>query len=285
MSWQIYRVVFRLRSALHIGCGTVGNLQRTRPFITGRSLWGALTMRLTRDANQGRGPAADSRKYREVGQQVHELLAYTYFYPATSTGSSFSVAWPWLDERKFCQRFLRSYSSTALSYPQQTASEGMLHEIEFISCQTLDAGEPVYLLGYLFQKDGCNVQWQRACRRLQLGGERGYGWGDVELVEHAQQADAKLFEGKIKVDVLGERPRIFIPERGRLLAHTVARNASCEGIVEPFVGREWRSDSLQAGSSGEHIEFNGACFVPGSIASQPGPFQIGNLGIWEPVTT
>jgi len=282
MNWQIHRIVFRLRSALHIGCGTVGNLQRTRPYITGRSLWGALTMRLTRDASQGHGPAADSRKYRDVGQQVHESLAYTYFYPATSTGRSFSVAWPWLDKRSFCQRFMRSYSSTALSYPQQTALEGMLHEIEFISSQALDTGEPVYLLGYFFQKDDCNVPWQRACHRLQLGGERGYGWGDVQIVEHGQQTGAELFEGKIKLDATGERPCVSIPKGEHVLAHTIPSSVPVRGTVEPLVGREWRSDSPQARSSGEHIEFSGTCFVPGSVVSQTGTFKIGNFGIWEP---
>ena len=64
MTWRAFEVVLRLRSPMHIGCGKVGNLQRTRPYVTGRVLWGALTMRLTRDAAQGRGPATDSREYR-----------------------------------------------------------------------------------------------------------------------------------------------------------------------------------------------------------------------------
>ena len=29
-TWRLYQVIFRLRSSLHIGCGKVGNLQRTR---------------------------------------------------------------------------------------------------------------------------------------------------------------------------------------------------------------------------------------------------------------
>jgi hypothetical protein len=49
MNWIGYRVVFRLRSPLHIGWRKAGNVQVTRPYLTGRSFWGALTERLVRD--------------------------------------------------------------------------------------------------------------------------------------------------------------------------------------------------------------------------------------------
>ena len=45
MAWRAYKIVLRLRSPLHIGRGKVGNLQRTRPYVAGRNLWGALTAR------------------------------------------------------------------------------------------------------------------------------------------------------------------------------------------------------------------------------------------------
>ena len=61
MTWTAYRVVFKLRSPMHIGCGKVGNVQRTRPYVIGRNFWGALTMRLTRDATQG--SAVEKRQY------------------------------------------------------------------------------------------------------------------------------------------------------------------------------------------------------------------------------
>jgi hypothetical protein len=128
MTWQVHRLVFRLRSHMHIGCGKVGNLQRTRPYITGRVLWGALTMRLTRDKANGVGSASDSKIYQEEGKKVHDTLAYTYFYPATQAGDDYQIAWPWNDQASFRRRFLSSYSGTALTYPQQSAATGMLNE-------------------------------------------------------------------------------------------------------------------------------------------------------------
>ncbi|WP_421658974.1 hypothetical protein [Leptothermofonsia sp. ETS-13] len=35
MTWTAYRVVFKLKSPMHIGCGKVGNVQRTVPMCQG----------------------------------------------------------------------------------------------------------------------------------------------------------------------------------------------------------------------------------------------------------
>lgn len=288
MAWQVHQVVFRVRSPLHIGSGKVGNLQRTYPYVTGRVLWGALTMRLTRDAANGRGAASDSQGYQVVGEEVHESLAYTYFYPATWSEKEkrCAVAWAWEDESGFRRRFLSSYASTALAYPQQAAAEGMLHEVEFISPQTLDTGEPVVLLGYVFVRDGCKLTWQSACTRLQLGGERGYGWGDVELVDTSRIADGRLFEGKVKSNVKGERPVISMEATPTtlacLLAHSEPAGLSAAGKLEPLVGREWRSNNTSNRHAGQHVEYVSACFAPGSQIDQPADFEILKFGVWRP---
>jgi hypothetical protein len=286
MAWQAHQVVFRLRSPLHIGCGKVGNLQRTRPYVTGRVLWGALTMRLTRDAANGRGPAADSQEYLRVGEDVHRSLAYTYFYPATKPATIYQVAWPWPDEAPMRRRFLSSYSGTALSYPQQSAATGMLHEVEFISPQTLDTGEPVFLIGYVFVREGCELSWQAACTRLQFGGERGYGWGSLEFIGGDRCAGADLFEGQAVFNGKGDRPTVSLAASesspGRLLAHTsIASNERTCGQVEPLVGREWRSHNSRNSHAGQHVEYAGVCFAPGSEFYQDHTFSISKLGVWE----
>jgi len=283
MSWQAYLVVLRLRSPLHIGHSKVGNLQRTRPYVTGRVLWGAQTMRLTRDAYQGRGPAADSRQYNKFGKQVHSLLAVTYFYPAlkSNTHEGYSVQWPWENEGAFRRRFLSSYAGTALSYPAQSATEGTLHEVEFISPRTLDTGEPVFLTGYVFEKKGCTLSWQEAFRRLQLGGERGYGWGDVELVSVQVATDKHLFGDSATSDREGDRLSIHIPKGGRLLAHAVAEGLSVAGDVEPLVGREWQSNNPSNRYAGQHVRFNEVCFSPGSIACENLNLVVDRFGVWR----
>lgn len=287
MDWQVCRVAFRLRSPLHVGLGRVGNLQRTRPYITGRALWGALTARITRDAAQG--PAADSREYVRIGEQVDRNLAFTYFYPAVRANGGYEFIWPWEDEEKFRRCLLGGYASTALMYPRHVAAEGTLHELEFISPNLLDSGEPVYVVGYVFERDGCTVDWRRACQRLQVGAERAYGWGRVELSEigDPQGPGAGLFGGQAEFTGGEDRPVVHVPasvgKPARLLAHALAEGLPALGQVEPLVGREWRSDNARAPYVGQHLGFVGVCFVPGSAISAPRDFEVGRLGVWRSV--
>ena len=240
MNWIGYRVVFRLRSPLHIGWRKAGNVQVTRPYLTGRSFWGALTERLARDTAAQKGQkATTSNDYHESGHQVNEYLAFTYFYPALQSGNDYQVVWPWDDERTFRRRFLSSYQSTALVYPEHSAAEGSLHEIEFLSPHTLDTADPVYLIGYVFAHKDCSLPWHDALTRLQFGGERGYGWGKVELVR--LENDDNVFG--YQIDCIGRRPVITVPKGERLLAHTKPDQAMIAGEVEPLVGREWHTNS------------------------------------------
>src|SRR5690348_1055610 len=107
MSWEVYPVAFRLHSPVHIGWRKVGNLQQTRPYLIGRTLWGALTARLTRE--QG------GTKYDDVGRAVDKLLTFTYFYPSTEPHPEKVTLWPWARQwDEFAWTFLNSYASTAL---------------------------------------------------------------------------------------------------------------------------------------------------------------------------
>lgn len=282
MTWQAYDVVFRLRSPLHIGWGKLGNLQRTRPYITGRVFWGALTMRLTRD--QAHGSAMASPLYQRIGAEVHQSLVYTYFYPATAPNGVYQIAWPWEHTRLFRHRFLSSYSGTALAHPQQSAAIGMLHEVEFLSPHTLDRGEPVFLIGYVFAHHSCTLKWQEACNHMQLGGERGYGWGQLELIT-SQPCGNDLFYGKATFDGTGRQAVVAVspnpPITGQLLAHAYTEKLQATGEVEPLVGREWRSDNTLQRYAGQHVAYTGICFAPGSTVEQQTRFVIEAYGIWR----
>ena len=282
MTWTAYRVVLRLRSPMHIGRGKVGNVQRTRSYVTGRVLWGALTERLTRDHFRGKGPATDSKQYANVSATVHSKLAFTYFYPTTSKDGQVPL-WPWDDG--FAARFLSTYPSTALVYPQQSAEEGTLHEVECLVPHTLDEGKPVYLVGYLFAKDGA-TDWQSALTRVQLGGERGYGWGRVEPVDDPQPWDGQPLFGWYTLEPDAWPPVLTAEEKAPLLAHALAAKfegrrpvSGVWGPVEPLVGRETKP----GGKFGVHVSPARICYVPGSVVDAGTRMQIGPYGLWEAV--
>lgn len=235
-------------------------------------------MRLTRDAASG--PVTDSRDYLRFGEEVHRSLTFTYFYPALKSEEGYKVVWPWEDESTFRRRFLSSHQGTALSYPEQSAAQGMLHEVEFLSPHTLDTGEPVFLRGFVFEKEGCNLNWKAAFKRLQMGGERGYGWGDVEL-EACETAGENLFNGAGQFKDGGAYPIIHVPANGRLLAHVQAENLPIAGNVEPLVAREWRSHDSRYRYAGQYVTFNGIYFIPGSVVRQALDFAVEEFGLWR----
>lgn len=312
MAWTAYQVILRLCSPMHIGKGKVGNLQLTRPYVAGRNLWGALTARLARDRHpQGNPPPA---AYGEMGQRVHDELAFSYFYPTTQEDGTVDQ-WPWDDG--FRWRFLSTYPSTALDYDAISAAEASLHEVECIlphtrgvkGADTIRArtkpdlpspssprthhqeSKPVYLTGYVFQRQDSDLNWQSAVKRLQMGGERGYGWGLVKPanVSGNLQPAGDAFAYELQLD--GSRPVITLTEGSAVLAHTLAvgfeqgdggrclaaPEGSVEGRVEPLVGRETGPDT----KFGVHLSHARISYVPGSRATQDLELQIGRLGLWE----
>jgi hypothetical protein len=292
--WQAYQVVLRLHTPLHVGWGRVSYLQRARPYVTGRVLRGALVSRLVRRQSQPEGALNDSATYRKIGKTTYQHLAFTYFFPTLKKKDKpgWEVCFPWENESSFRRRFLSSYAATSLNYPQQSAAEGLLYETEFISPYTLDDGRPVYLMGYVFQMDCCKLQWKETLQAgLQLGGERGYGWGRVSLQDIAgprdpdSNGDIELFGNPIGFEGSKPHPILRIHQGDPLLAHATTQGTPVSGIVEPLVGREWRSE--EGGNRkhiGQYINFDNLCFAPGGIVQKDTAFTIGKGGCWQQTT-
>lgn len=251
--WTPYLVTFKLLTPMHIGWRKTGNLQQTRPYVTGRALWGALTATLVH--NNG------GNDYQNMGKEVDEQLAFTYFYPSTK------------DE--FSWKFLGSYASTALQYGHG-AEDGSLHESEFISPVTRD-DEPVYIVGYIFEREKCSLKWKNVLNKIQLGGERGYGWGRVSTNNHPLKAN-EIFGLTIEVDSQKDRPVLMIPKDRSVLDHTFAENIDCKGIIEPLVGRE--TDTKMA-NFGKYCSTAQICWSPGAGVNEEIRIEIYHKGLWH----
>ena len=285
MTWTAYPVTLRVLSPIHIGWRKIGNLQQTRPYVTGRSLWGALTARLTRDLG--------SNNYPHIGDLVDKHLAFTYFYPSIEPGVVTLWPWsePWEQWDQFAWTFLGSYASTALA-DGRSAEAGSLHETECIAPRTR-TGQQVYLVGYVFEQDSqaIGLRWQCVLSRLQLGGERSYGWGRVQLKEACQPITNPEYYG-FEIILDQERPVLRAKEKGaRLLAHTrvsTARGNSSnqnqivrqdrEVAIEPLIGRETNGKTGFGGELSKQAEI---CWVPGGKVGKDEQFQILKRGIWE----
>ena len=290
MSWQKYTLVFRLLSPMHIGWRKVSNLQQTRGYLPGKNLWAALTARLTRDYDDG----SDGKRYQEIGKQVQKHFRFTYLYPTLKNDNGDKTYYPWCDN--FDYLFLDSYASTALNYRNKSAQDAMLHETEYIrphtrplnnkesqpfSCRLKvpfgtphtrplnnKESQPVYLKGHLYVQneaiEKCDIlkRWQEALADLQVGGERGYGWGRI-------QRQNRPLKGKpISGDPIGELVD------GKITAHLIADNTSnIQGAVEPVLG--WERKQNGNGSQKWQLSKAVIAFPPGTAVPDDSKFKIG----------
>ena len=279
MCWQLHEVILRLVSPVHIGRNKVGNVKQTYPYVHGRAFWGALTASLTRQMYQ----QLTAENYKKIGDRVNTGLLFSYFYPASKNESNgYDIWFPGKNDRDRIQscRFLSSYASTALDYERNCAKEASLHEVEFISPHTGDSAGPVFMMGYIAVSDKSRLDWQTALGHMQIGSERTYGWGRVEIEEIIDGAKS-LFG--YEVDLSNNSTVVIknIPKGSSLLAHTDL-SVNAKGHVRPFVGRMWRNDTKEGKlGAGQKIMKQGIFWEPGSIAGSDTALQIGKFGIWE----
>ncbi len=303
MGWQHYCLIFRLKSPLHIGYRQVGNLMQTRPCVPGRVLWGALTARLVRDYDDG----ANGQRYAEVGEAVRENFRFGYLWPAIPKGSEpiekkespslddLEVRFPW-DEKEppFDYLFLDAYASTALEYDRHVAGEGMLHQIEFIRPYTRTIPgkdpKPVYLVGDIFIKDNFSFEgnilknWSEVLHNLQLGADRTYGWGRVELIKCNSESLSllekegfKINEGKeLSIETTNSLPETFS------LAHVLCNKNPLDGQIEVLTGYE---TNPQTGRP-RLISDPPVAYVPGTKIREKKTFTFSREypGLWEMIT-
>lgn len=278
MGWQKYTLCFRLLSPMHIGYRKVGNLMQTRGYVPGKILWAALTARLTRDTDN----SAVGRRYDAIGNAVDQSFRFGYLYPAlpkavTNTVQSvgdFRIYYPWEDSR-FDYRFLGSYAGTALDYEQQASAEGQLREVEFIRPRARALpGEvkasQVYFVGDFYahaKMDPKLANWREALGRVQLGGERGYGWGRVHL-------ESIMDRGII------DAPVIKVKKGEHALAHVRVGDAGFLGSVEPLIG--WERDNTGSSAKNWRLSLATICYAPGATVVEENIYKIGHYGIWEP---
>jgi hypothetical protein len=286
--WTLYQLIFRLKAPIHSGYIKTGNINRTRLYITGRMMWGALTARITRLRN--------SSDYENTGKLVKKYLRTSYFYPAFYNDDYIDsltlIAKKDTEIIETIERaILTSYASTAINYNHWAAEEGSLHEIELISATTIhelnvnniiiEKGSPVFLKGYIFVNNDAPEEiasyWRDALNKIQVGGERTYGFGQVFLEIEPQEVpnifDYSTFLNK-------DEPIIEIPEAKIIPAHILSKNVCCDGIVEPFMGRYTGS----AGDFGRQLSHAEICWTPNSIIRDTkisSLFRINEFGILE----
>lgn len=283
MIWKMFCLSYELHSPLHIGYHKVGNVQRTRYYIPARNLWGAITERLTRsgfsteDALEG--------DYVEIGRWVKTHCAFGYFFlwdGATLFQPNYTeqgLRYGDLDTYGFERRYLDSNVTTALDVASTSAESGSVHEVEIIRARD-NNGLPVQLRGWVFVDDNARSSWndiRLALDRLQVGGERRYGFGQLQLADEPTDRESNGY----KMILDGKRPQTRLKPDQPLGAHALVEGVDARGMVEPLVGRETSGDSAHFGTK---LTTGRVCWVPGSLVIRETRFQICETGIWSKIS-
>ena len=317
MPWKCYELEYKAKSGIHIGYGSqLGIVSRTRYYIPGKTIWGAVTATLSRRIMEN----YDAGIYKKIGEFVKHHLIFGYFYPVkgadvlypnyTEEGFGFGNKGGGefvMTKEEFEKEFISSYISTALDKNSMTAEEGSLHEFELISQKV--KGEEVCFTGYLFMKEGGinfgtnkkyifvknvgketimdmgsdNTSLFEAITNILVGGERNYGFGWLNLNEQPIETDE--IYGKYKVELNSDYPRIEVKKEMVALSHVLMdgneRIEWIKGDIEPLVGRVW--DDERGKGAGQKISDVKICLTPRTRFSleRGAGLRVGDFGIWE----
>ncbi len=296
MAWKCYQITFKINSPLHIGYHKVMHLYRTRYYVYGKLLWGAMTAKIA--------PLLDN-DYQAVGEFLKEAIRFGYFYLSdskeiylpryTEEGLKFGNLYLYDFEKKF----ISSISSTAIEPHSLTAEEGMLYEVEFINPLIINNITSAKLIGFIwlreFNKEGMQLKsdsdsflfefnnksigLKKVLERLQIGGERRCGFGLIECEDFKEVKNNNMsFPGAWEEDKKDE-VIIKLSEGDYIWAHTLySTNLKIKGDIEPLVGREWDKDQKGAG---RRLIGSGLYWCPGSKVLQETKFKAGMYGTWE----
>jgi len=285
MSFVHYRIVLRLLTPLHIGKRKYRNLMETREYVPGRTLWGALTARITRDYFCG-----NSDNYKNIGDFFIQNFRFGYLWPSLDAKTPY---FPW-EHGDFDYFFKFGYMGQPIDYDRKSTEEGQLHEVEFIGPKTRKGGQ-VYLIGDLWIKDTvCSkgekgeikitvnskeVPLRNIFDALQLGGERGYGWGRVKCEEFEEYpSNGTIYNADANTS--GNEVILEFKEDSLLPAHALAADWTTEngaiskeisGPIEPLTGYEFKG--------GWNLVSPPICYVPGCKITSEMKAKVGVYGI------
>ena len=223
MTWSLFRWVWRLEAPLFIGMSPAGALNRCRPYVPARALWGAVTAEIARLKSGESFP-----NYEGVGGEVKRSCRFTYLFPAEKRDGRFLAWLPKFEKEKglrwhlqgcgesrsdrdFRRRLLDTRPGTAIMPESDSALEGSLRHTECIGPWWRDSnsqGEtaaPVLLLGYVFWQDSNFHRQLQDIETLFIGGDTRYGLGKIRRIDTLSD-DTAVFGKPVRPD--REHPEI-----------------------------------------------------------------------------
>lgn len=297
MSWSLYRWVWQLESPVFVGIPPAGSLNRCRPYVPARNIWGALTF----ETSQAAANAKEFPDYQGQGSKLRKCLRFTYLFPAARVNSTW-LAWlpayernrglTWrredctsaqnsdtaVSDRQFRRWIIDARPGTAIDADSDTAAEATLRETEYLMTRwrlgSPFGGEPAALVGYVFldnsnsSADSVSVDDLKTVRTLFIGGDTRYGLGRLRRIEF--ESSDRVFRAQTLLDE--SEPRV-------ITSHLLAHGHSAQdflGAKETLVG--WNRTL-----NNPLVNIGDLQWVPGSRANEDVTWKIGPEGFWSAI--
>jgi len=195
MEW--YKLVFKQKQPIHVGSAKWGVVKETEIFISGSTMWGALTNVYLQD-KQDEINTNDENKLKEIGKYFETTSNFfpsfdgkTALQPTYQKGE-FGYLLPdtneFLSEDKFRFYFVDTLVQTAIEPISRQAKDESLHELDYIlpkSKQNLkNFKDNLYWIGIIQIKNNDleNFLDDIKSESIFAGADVRYGYGELKLV-------------------------------------------------------------------------------------------------------
>ena len=240
-------LIFKQLQSIHLGIRGYGVLSETRIFITGQTMWGALTNTYGKSKKWSNGDFGDNEN-----KKIFETV--TCFYPSFSENYN-KVMLPKFkngefylgghSEKKFRNEFVDSFISTAIQPVSLTAKDESLHEIEVILPKGKENKKQLYWSGLLWIKKDIKEDFLKEKEtEIIVGGDSRYGLGRLRLEKVETTGDEVLKKWGIReVDNLAFNllPEEERNEKTRIYNFLENKGYNFEGKLELFADFNFRN--------------------------------------------
>ncbi|MGA1861433.1 hypothetical protein OWM07_00905 [Deferribacter thermophilus] len=178
MSWK--KLIFKQNQPIHIGSGKWGVLKETDIFISGQTMWGALTnayFQKTQDYNE--------TLFEKISNFFPSLDKENILAPHYKEGEfhlgDFS-------EEEFKAYFVDTLIQTAVEPISRKAKDESLHEIDYIlpkpkkEFQSVEKLEPLKEQLYWIGIINTDNKFLKKGLKIYIGADSRYGYGELELI-------------------------------------------------------------------------------------------------------
>ena len=184
-----YKLTFKQIQPIHIGDNKHGVINETKIFISGQTMWGALTNAYFKKTN-----VYDKNLFENISC-FYPKIECNVLYPRYEDGEFFLG---FCSETEFRQKFTTTFLSTAINPTTLHAQDESLHEIDVILPNNIE------WVGYL-KTDEEKINTLKEIKEFFIGGDSRYGLGLVELIDiKKENYNQEPIKGKSKRYTLKE---------------------------------------------------------------------------------